>query len=532
MLKSGKWLNNPALAINKKNYTSDYILNKAAAAGFDMQQQQLHSFNRNDATTNHNNNDEFAKLVNTIDNNFNNKSNMEPSVANTRSSLPRRQLPQINNKTPTAAASNPKLKYNTYIQTSNSAQSVPELTRDNESFYCNNTESGSLACEPDAQTTAHIPSVMDAGGRIKSSMRQQRQPLIKQVSLNNPPTYRPHDDDHDEDLYENSSSPLKNKPFTSTQELRNYLSDSNQQFSSTTSSISQLNTSSRIPRLERLQDPLNILKSIRNSSSRLNSTCDLNELDHTETLATINAQLNDKLIKLTSPVAASKQSQLLLMHADSLSSDPSDNQSISNYQTEFSKYSPVMDEGSMNPNRCSSKPKRASRSRKQPPIPIGGFSSIQQQQQLKQQLLQKVLIKQNLKQHSLTSSDENLNDEFDMLDNNCSKKLQVEASVEQHHAAAADYWDKEAAEEECEDDDEIRSTTEYTTNDEMDLESGSVSLPAHVAKSNTQRTAHVAAKLLAQANQPKSIDDYLVQHLKKEELLAAKMSKFLSVIKY
>ena len=502
LLKSGKWLNNPALAINKKNYTSDYILNKAAEAGFDMQ--QLHS-HRNDT------NDEFAQLVNTIDNNLN-KTNMEPLVGNTKSSLPRRQLPQINkNATP---VSNPKLKYNTYIQTSNSAQSVPELTRDNESFYCNNNNNNNNAVNESAnvESNANKPASVD---RVKASMRQ-RQPLTKQVSLNNPPTYRGRDDQDDEDLYETSGSPLKNKPFTSTQELRNYFSD-NQQFSSTTSSISQLNTSSRIPRIERLQDPLSILKTIRNSSSRLNSTCNLNELDQTETLATINAQLNDKLIKLTSPV---RQSQLL-MHADSISSDPSDNQSITNYQTEFSKYSPIMDEGSMtNPNRVVSKPKRASRSRKQPAIPIGGFSSIQQQQQLKQQLLQKVLIKQNLKQHSLTSSDENLNDEFDMLD-----KKRIEK--------AADYWEKEAAaEEECEDDEEIRSTTEYTTNDEMDLESGSVSLPTHALKqSGTQRTAHAAAAKLLAANQPKSIDDYLVQHLKKEELLAAKMSKFLSVIK-
>lgn len=81
-----------------------------------------------------------------------------------------------------------------------------------------------------------------------------------------------------------------------------------------------------------------------------------------------------------------------------------------------------------------------------------------------------------------------------------------------------------------EEDDEIRSTTEYTTNDEMDLESGSVSIPARAGPRTLPcpgATRHVAAKVLPTI-QSKSIDDYLVQNLRKEEILAAKMSKFLS----
>jgi len=69
--------------------------------------------------------------------------------------------------------------------------------------------------------------------------------------------------------------------------------------------------------------------------------------------------------------------------------------------------------------------------------------------------------------------------------------------------------------------DEIRSTTEYTTNDEMDLESGSVSLP------QAGRSLPCPRKILPTI-QSRFIDDYLVQDLRKEELLAAKMSKFLS----
>ena len=63
--------------------------------------------------------------------------------------------------------------------------------------------------------------------------------------------------------------------------------------------------------------------------------------------------------------------------------------------------------------RPSQKKRQARMHRKQPSLPNGGTTSLQQQQQLKQQLLQKVLMKQNLKQHSLTSSDENLNDDFE-----------------------------------------------------------------------------------------------------------------------
>lgn len=96
-----------------------------------------------------------------------------------------------------------------------------------------------------------------------------------------------------------------------------------------------------------------------------------------------------------------------MLHADSLSSDPSDYQSMPTYQSNFRDNF----EGDLN-GRKSSK-KRTSRPRKQPTLP-NGVTSLQQQQQLKQQLLQKVLIKQNLKQYSLTSSDENLmNDDFE-----------------------------------------------------------------------------------------------------------------------
>ena len=65
----------------------------------------------------------------------------------------------------------------------------------------------------------------------------------------------------------------------------------------------------------------------------------------------------------------------------------------------------------------------------------------------------------------------------------------------------------------------------------MDLESGSVSIPAHTTVRSLPcpgiNLRGTTGKQLPTI-QSKSIDDYLVQNLKKEEILAAKMSKFLS----
>ncbi len=115
------------LSLNKKHYTSDYILNKAAEVGLGMNQENSPSPNFDNEITN---------IVKSIDSNFNNSGKkMLPGIPTTSGGgrkLPvpgGRQLPQVNAK--------PQMKYNTYIQNSNSAQSVPELTRDDESFSYN-----------------------------------------------------------------------------------------------------------------------------------------------------------------------------------------------------------------------------------------------------------------------------------------------------------------------------------------------------------------------------------------------------------
>lgn len=258
----------------------------------------------------------------------------------------------------------------------------------------------------------------------KSNSFRQRQPFIKQASLNNPPTYK---SDFDENPYEtNVNSHLiqnkQNKTFQSNQELtmtnnpandfNNY--SENLYFSSNASSTSQLNQLNRSGRRERLQDPTKILKTIRNSSSHLNSLNNLSEdTNRAEVLEfkqqqeytnNKNNNLESSTNGIISDLDTSQKQRLMktLLHADSLSSDPSDYQSMPNYQSDN------VDENDLR------KSKRNTRTRRQPTLPVGG-ATIQQQQQLKQQLLQKALMKQNLKQYSLTSSDENIIDEFESI---------------------------------------------------------------------------------------------------------------------
>lgn len=372
------------------------------------------------------------------------------------------------------------------------------------------------------QKTVNNPDDDDESTRIaqfinKESTRSSindtkklRQPLLKQASLNNPPTYSSQRNNQDD--YKNSNNLKSN---TSNFEIVN-LNEQNLFNSSQNSSSTQLNTR-KTPR-ERLQDPLQILKTLTsNPNSRLNSINNisaLNEENKTDSdlfSKNLQQQYTPKRI-LPNSNAIQRSKQLLLHPADSLSSDPSDYQQSN--QIEFKTNLEEM-------SRKQSKTKRNIRARKQPPIPVNSLSQ--------QQLLQKALMKHNLKQHSLTSSDD------DLIMNK----------------RASDYLPHEEQEDNFNDEDideEIRSTTEMSTNDEMDLESGSVSINQNMKNrvglkpTNNNPVVLLNKSSFIPANfnsiinssnelnhQSKSIDDYLVQNLKKEEILAAKMSKFLSV---
>ena len=227
--------------------------------------------------------------------------------------------------------------------------------------------------------------------------------------------------------------------------------------------------------------------------------------------------------------------------------------------------------------RLSNKSKRSTHVRQQPAIPINSNLALHQQ---------RLLAKFNLKQHnSLTSSDENLNDDLDSTreasnnnnENNANEQEEQQTDylededenegegeeVEEEEEPKDDEEEEEkdgeeegeeGEEEEDEEDgevdeqniynevdEEIFSTTEYTTNDEMDLESESISVSANANREinikNAQQsiTLNEIKKRMDMSNinngihNKTCIDDYLMQNLEKDEILAAKMSKFLSV---
>ena len=221
--------------------------------------------------------------------------------------LPRRVLPTISKSVPTKATEPPnstKLKLDDFMQQSNSAQSVPELSRDNASFdrvdrinesiknpnLNNNTTRSSTINNIINNTDELINKRNDdmSGGRTMPKRGNKlRQTLIKQASLNQPPSYLRSEND-ESSLYENAQS--KTKSFTSNQELRQKMVDP--YMSSPASSNSQLNVSvhSRTSsnRAERIQDPMLLLKNLKNTS-RINSASNLSSIEATYE-STVNTQ--------------------------------------------------------------------------------------------------------------------------------------------------------------------------------------------------------------------------------------------------
>lgn len=251
------------------------------------------------------------------------------------------------------------------------------------------------------------------------------------------------------------------------------------------------------------------------------------------------------------------------MHTDSLSSDPSDIQANNSktldnaYEYNSSNTDNNTNDESIMSRRLSNKSKNSTNVRKQPAIPINSNLALHQQ---------RLLAKFNLKQHnSLTSSDENLNDDLDSTreasNNNTEINLNEQEEQQTDYLEEEDDDDdgiedevdeegeeaeeEEQAEEREENVEEICSTEEYTTNDEMDLESESISISANANREINIKNAQQSITLNEikkrmdmtsinnnDVNSKKSIDDYLMQNLEKDEILAAKMSKFLSVFNF
>jgi hypothetical protein len=455
------------------------------------------------------------------------------------------------------------------------------------------------------KNSSFVPPGSSRRGAANTSNNQDsalklNRPLIKQVSLSNPPNY---DNLNEKGDFLSSSN---NKTFTSRNnnnpggEVANY-------FSSPSSSISQINTATATTTTgarskERMQDPASLLRKVsatfnnNNNSSGGSSMLppriskqnappvdemDLFEMSNNRPSGRHQANTpNNKL--LPNSAINNRSAAASLMHNDSLSSDPSDVNAMKNtnshqQQEDMNRqYDDVdFDPSAGNPH-LSRRQSSKKRIRKQPPVPgvatnhpnvatgnLNTNMSTNAANAINKSMGggRQSLVKQ---QHSFTSSDdETMNDEFSVSMRD--KRLKM-AGNRVLLEEATEYGEEEEEDEELNnnyddvDEEDARSTTEYTTNDEMDLESASVSVRANLRHSvnpnynNSNNANRVGAnntgglasalnssnnytnnnknnKMIDGSKQPSSsIDDYLVQNLKKEEILAAKMSKFLSVI--
>jgi hypothetical protein len=365
LLKSGQWLANSP-AFNKKNFTSDYILNKAAAVGLNIP-----SF---DSTT-------LGDPINTS------SSTTAPSKRRLPN-LSKIKQTSLDHQSDTMAgtsrkSSNAQATLNEYLmRPSNSAHSVPDLTSSPLTTHDNQTtksfsqipKDSSQEMGPNEQEEeTHDPATTARLFSTSNRRSKLRQSLVKQASLNNPPSYyKSLNGDEDEmSLYEKNST-----TYTSNKELRktsssliNTTNVNEAYYSSPSSSISQFNSSTQFSnqvkgsqsKAERLQDPLLLLKKSSSRLSSVNNLADLNNhshisdgvydesalflntgvkkliIDNKEPPKQITNAINVQTPGVHQPVpirkaSLSKQRTIreLVKQPDSLSSDPSDNQQLKN----------------------------------------------------------------------------------------------------------------------------------------------------------------------------------------------------------
>lgn len=333
---------------------------------------------------------------------------------------------------------------------------------------------------------------------------------------------------------------------------------------STISSSSKLNNNNSNKRGERLQDPFNMLKKTLIRSNELNNRSENDNLSEQQkqqqnilqkqyssssssSLTQASTQTNDSkqqkptqktvsdtpLILTTIATTISKtissstttttstitptisrypQRIPQLLHTDSLSSDPSECMSQRNsiclpsntilMQTKYSNNNNNNNKRTTSDNAFSNPPA---------PTPITTIATekktimTQDEPQLSSIMSTEDVIKNvNIDNNSTIMQQKNHQNSPQSSSKLIGriKRLKIKANKQQHSLSSSDEYDEF-------DDEEIRSTTEYTTNDEMEIESGSLSEKGVYTR---------------------KIDDYLEQNLGKEEILAAKMKKFLNVI--
>ncbi len=218
--------------LNKKNYTSDYILNKGA----------FKSVNNNFSVDSQNDPNETKE-------NSNNSNNSNNSLETKK-----RVLPKLNKNLKQNSVDQLEMSEK-FRMASNTTQLIKELSEESLKIKQNELKVG-------------------VGGLMPSSniRKSLKQPLIKQASLNNPPTYFQH---LNNDFFQDESSMYENS--TSNLNLKNSVSFQNKN-SHTTMPRAHNSRSSLFK--ERLQDPMLLFKNRNTSNSRLNtSNYDLNDID-------------------------------------------------------------------------------------------------------------------------------------------------------------------------------------------------------------------------------------------------------------
>ena len=321
---------------------------------------------------------------------------------------------------------------------------------------------------------------------------------------------------------------------------------------------------------EKLQDPLSVLRSRQKNPSQSNHSIatverdeqELYELARQQGSTTVSASASrgsglaespatmarrkigrSILIEQRSSVKDNTIKKMLMQHNDSMSSVGSDPQVVNNNNNKPQDEDEAKSTASSSSKRLcqqtSNRSATTTTTRKQPVIPP--LSAGVDPNAIKN----KLLLKFSSKQHSLTSSDEDLSgdDVQSLKDNNkpFSKPREQPTKNDDVISASGEggvEMDEEDEEEENydleeeEEEEEMRSMTECT--DEMDLESVSAANARRLNRLDQSAQQQKAAGFKSgdEASIKKTlIDDYLgVENMEKEEILAAKINKFLSVL--
>lgn len=478
LLKSGQWLNSPVL--NKKNFSSDYILNKTQSGGARPANHLMYSSNTNAPRTTATSSSSSSQVV----------ENGRQAAAS------KRMLPNLTQLTKQSSLD------------PNATNSHDELSPTTKGKYTTTTNNSN-------------PTIV-----------KLKQPLIKQVSLSNPPMcYRNLNDDEaysENSIYESNS---QTKSFTSNQELKKMLSSSSAYSNAGEAAPNGQTASSYLPasrsgKLEKIGDPTLMLKNRHQTTSTGRQTT-TNDYD---------------------AINRSSKSSNALLRTDSLSSEATSDKSKQLDQYEYNE--DEEEENELEPAAKTTTVSTAPPPRKQPSIPAA--LSNTDPNVIKNKLLIKYA--SNKQQSSLTSSDDETNiseeirnaknqdDQDEEVDDDEEEEEEEDEEDEEQIDQDEDEEEEDNDLEEDELDEEVRSITECTTNDETELEStASTSVRRRKSNQHESSSLHSASKLnnlsSTQINtndsnsrrKPPLIDNYLVQNLEKEEILAAKINKFLSV---